>query len=230
MRFTFAHMREATAAGLALSLFAYGGFIIVEPAVGNAQSQAQSNVTQQITSELAFITTPSNVTLSPSIPGLTGGVSNGATQFRVRSNNAAGFTMTLVASSSAGMLGNSQGGTIPALTPAATGVPDFSFDSGTVGVNLARFAYTVEASTTADLDQSFRDNGTACNAGAADAADKCWLNASTTAETVINRNSATTASGATSTLKFRVVVQANPAPSLPQDTYTATTTLTVTNN
>ena len=97
-------------------------------------------------------------------------------------------------------------------------------------MNRARFGYSVEASTTADLVQAFKDDGANCNTGAGDTANSCWLNASTTAFTIVNRSTATVASGATTTIKFRVVVNPNPVPTIPDDAYVATTTLTASAN
>lgn len=223
-------MKNIIVASLIMYITVIGLFVSFEPVISQAV-QDQFEVSQVITDEITFHTTATDVSLSPALSGITGGTSNGGTQVIVRTNNSTGYTMTLTASSSAGMLGDSQGGTIPALSVSSPTVPDYSFDSGTVGANLAYFAYSVEASTTADLDPSFKDNGSnTCNTGSTDTVDKCWLNASTTAETIINRSTATEASGATSTLKFRVVIKQNPSPSLAEDTYTATTTLTATNN
>ena len=197
-------------------------FLVVEPAIGNA-IEDQFTVTQVVTAEISFLTPASDIVMSPTLAGLTGGTANGSTYVRVLTNNALGYTMTLTASSSVGMLGNSQGGSIPAYIPSDGIIPDFTF---TTPANRARFGYTVEASTTADLAQAFLDNGSLCNTGAADAVDSCWVNASTTARTIINRTSATTSSGATTTIKFRTVINSNPLPAIPQDTYVAPTTLT----
>lgn len=216
-------VRQASQSLIVLAL----AFVIFEPAI-SAAIEDQFTITQSITAEISFLTPSTDVTMGPSIAGITGGTSNGGTQVIVLTNNATGYNMTLTASSSLGMIGNGQGGTIPAYIPTATGVPDFNF---TTPANRARFGYTVEATTTNDLDQSFKDNGSnTCNTGSTDTANSCWLNASTTAETIINRSSATTASGATTTIKFRVVVNASPLPAIPQDTYVATTTLTATVN
>jgi hypothetical protein len=203
-------------------------FVIVEPAMSDAASaSSQFTETLSVTSEISFLVSGSNLTLSPSLAGITGGTANGQTSVRVLTNNAAGYSMTLTASSSLGMIGNSQGGTIPAYIPSSGTTPDFTFAAP---ANTARFGYTVEASTTDDLAQAFKDDGGACNTGSADAVDSCWLNASTSAVTVINRTTETAASGSTSTIKFRAVINSNPVPAIPQDTYVATTTLTATTN
>ncbi len=113
---------------------------------------------------------------------------------------------------------------IPAYSTVSAGVPDFTFNSPS---NTAFFGYTVEASTTADLATAFKDNAGLCNAlSGADTADSCWIDANTTPYTIINRTNETPLSGATTTLKFRVAITANPVPPLPNDNYVATTTLT----
>ena len=204
-------------------------FIVAEPAISNAVT-SQFTQTLTVTSEISFLTPATNVTLSPNIAGLTGGTANGVTQVRVLTNNALGYSMTIAASSSAGMIGNTAalGGTIPAYTPTVAGVPDYNF---TVAANKAEFGYSVEASSTTDLTQAFKDNGSnTCGTGSNDSVDKCWLNASTTAFQIINRSTYTPDSGATTTIKFRVTVNSNPSPAIPQDTYVATTTLTATVN
>ncbi len=203
-------------------------FLVVEPAIGNA-IEDQFTITQSVTAEISFLTPSSDITMSPSLAGLTGGTANGSTYVRVLTNNALGYSMTLTASSSSGMIGNTQGGTIPALVPTVANVPNYSFS--TMGSNLAGFAYTVEASTTGEVTQLFRDNGsTTCNTGSTEGTDTCWLNSSTTAVSIINRSTATPASGATTTIKFRTIIMPSPAPAIPQDTYVATTTLTAVTN
>ena len=139
--------------------------------------------------------------------------------------------MTIAASGTPAMQGNTQAGSIPDYTPGTANVPDYAFS---VAANTGEFAYTVSATTTSDLAQKFLDNGsTTCNepAGAdTTGSDTCWYGLSTVATSTINRTSETAASGATTTIFFRVQIQANPAPAIPQDTYVATTTLTATVN
>jgi hypothetical protein len=202
-------------------------FVAIEPAVSyGSTTTSQFTISQTVGTEISFATPASNVTMSPALGGVTGGTSNGSTQVVVRTNSTGGYTMTLQASSSLGMIGNaSSTNYIPAYTPATAGVPDYNF---TAPANTARFGYSVKATTTSDVAQLFLDNGTACNTGTGSTADKCWLNASTTPVTIINRTSPTPANGATTTINFRVQIQANPSPAIPNDTYVATTTLTAT--
>ena len=217
-------LKTSTTALIMLALM----FLVVEPAVSSsASASSQFTVTLNVTNEISFSQGPSNVTLLPALAGITGGTANGQTQVRVLTNNNTGYSMTLNSSSSLGMIGNGFGGVVPAYVSAVGGVPDFAF---TVPANRARYGYTVEASTTNDLATIFQDNGTTCGAGVADAVDSCWLAATTTPVTIINRTSATADNGATTTLKFRAVINSNPSPIITEDIYVSTTTLTINEN
>jgi hypothetical protein len=222
-------MTETIAGAVIISMSLYAAFVAFEPVIGVAQVQDQFIISQSITSELSFTLNAADVLMSPAIQGITGGTSNGGTQVRVLTNDTNGYSMTLRASSSAGMIGTNPANVIPYATTSSSS-PAFAFSSSTVPPNKAAFAYSVEASSTQDLDPTFRDDGSSCATGSGDTADACWLHASTTDEVIINRSTSTPASGATTTLKFRTVVQPNPSPSLNEDTYTATTTLTATAN
>ncbi len=224
---SFQRVPEIVGVVLIVAVVLYMSYLAFEPTLGIAQIEDQFIVTQVVTSEISFLTTANDVTMSPSLAGITGGTSNGQTQVVVSTNDPSGYNMTLKASSSAAMQGNTQGGEIPDYTPSTPTVPDFAFS---VAANTAEMGYTVEASTTADLDQSFKDNGSACDVGAADAVDACWLNASTTNETIVNRATETSVSGSTTTVKFRITINSSPSPLIPADTYVATTTLTATIN
>ncbi len=217
---------KLTATALIITLALAMSFLVVEPILGLA-IEDQFTITQSVTAEISFLTAATDITMSPTIAGLTGGTSNGQTQIVVNTNNAAGYTMTIVASSSPAMQGNTGGGTIPNYTPASASIPDYTFS---VTGNTGEFGYSVSASTTSDLAQKFLDNTTTCNTGSADTGTltSCWYALSTTATSTINRTTATSASGATTTIFFRVQITANPAPAIPQATYTATTTLTAT--
>ncbi len=225
-------LHDALVATLLVSFLGYASYMLLEPMTGVAASDTASFiVNQQITSEISFVATPSNITLA-AIGGLTGGDSEGYTGVRVYTNNATGFTMTITASNSPAMLGSALGGNIPDYTPATANVPDYTFSSTTAG-QQAEFGYTISASTTSDLAQKFLDDGGSnCNTGSADTNGKttCWYNLSTTATSTIVTTASTESSGASSTLYFRVHVPANPSPAVPEDTYYATSTLTATTN
>jgi hypothetical protein len=200
----------------------------VEPGLVGA-IEDQFIVTQLVSSEISFLTSAGDVTMAGTLAGLTGGTSTGSTMVRVLTNESAGYTMTIKASSSPAMLGQTQGGDIDDYTNATAGVPDFTYAVPTG----EEFAYTISASTTSDLAQKFLDNGSnTCNTGSSDSANggnlSCWYPLSTTATSTVVRSTATPVSGATSTIFFRLTI--NSGSSVPEDTYVATTTLTVTTN
>lgn len=205
-------------------------FASLEPVVGRAVDDTFI-VTQTITDEISFLVTASDVSMSPAIAGLTGGTANGSTSFVILSNSASGHTVDITFSSSTAMNGNTTTGYINNYTPSSAGVPDYTFGIGGSGTP-GEFAYSVTASetpTTAGIDQSFLNNGSACNTGSNSTAGNCWLNPSTTAERIITRTSITSYGTATTTIAFRVSLPANPSPVVPGDTYTATATLTAVN-
>ncbi len=201
-------------------------FVVFEPAISLGST---NTISQTVTTEIAFQTPATNIVLSPSIDVSVGGQASGQTQVVVITNDHLGYSMTVTASSSLGMIGNASTTLyIPAYVTSSPGTPDFTF---TTPANTAYYGYTVEASTTSDLATAFKDNSISCGVVAgSDTADRCWISASTTPYTVINRSSVTPLSGATTTLKFLVVINANPNPGIPNDTYVATTTLTATAN
>jgi hypothetical protein len=128
--------------------------------------------------------------------------------------------MNIAFSGTPAMRGNATGNT-GIINYGTTTEPTYAFFASSSAV----FAYSVSASTTADLDQSFLNNGNACNTGASQTANTCWMGASTTGFQIINRLVAATTS-ATTTLTFKVNIPNNPTPALQSDTYTATATLT----
>ncbi len=218
-------IKECTSGALILSLALLAMFVVAEPTVGRAVED-QFTVTQIITSEIAFTTNAVDVTMTPSLGGITGGTSNGTTTVVVATNDSSGYTMTIKASSSPAMQGNTQGDSIADYTPAVPGIPDFAYSVPTG----EEFGYTVSASTTADLAQKFLDNGTICNAGALDSSGSasCWAGLSTVATSTILRTTETPASGSTSSVIFKLTI--NAGGDVAEDSYTATATLTATTN
>lgn len=219
---------SALTAAVLCSLMLLASFLVLEPTVGQAQINDTFEVTQTITGEISFEQTANDVDLQPSLSGISGGTSHGSTTVRVRTNNATGYNMTIAFSSTTAMTRDGGSGYINNYAPATPGVPDYSFSNEV----FAQFAYSVVASTTSDVDQTFLDNGSnACNeAAGSNGNNTCWYNPSTTAETIINRTTATAASGATTTLKFRVHIPNEPVPAIQTGVYTATATLTATAN
>ena len=215
------NLKQATATSLLITMMLSFGYGLAEPAFLQA-IEDQFTVKQTITAEITFATPANDVVMNGSIAGITGGTSYGTSTSVVTTNNNTGFTMTLTASSSPAMVGDGFAGTIADYTPATTGIPDFTFSVPTG----AEFGFSVSASTTANLAQKFKDNGTTtCNTGSADtSAGSCWMGLSTVATSTIVTSAATSASGATSSIYFRTFL--NSGSFTIEDTYTATMTQT----
>ncbi len=219
-------MKNIFISTLILSLLMFSGYIFLEPQEVLAVED-QITVTQSVTSEIT-ITSPGNVTMSPAIVSITGNPdspSAGYAQWTIRTSNNTGFTATFKASSTV-MLGDAQDDQIDAYTEAVAGVPDYTW---TVPSGSAEFGYNATTTTAADLDVSFKSaaGSTPCNIGAVMTNDQCWLSASTSPETLINRATETTLDGVILGIKFQVELDNH---FVTEDTYTATTTVTATNN
>jgi len=218
----------ATSAALVFSL-ALGLFFAFEPAVTFGQTTDEFTVQAEITGELAFVTAADDIVLAPTIAGLTGGFSTGTTSVAVNTNNPTGYSMTIEFDEVTAMQQDTGTSSIPNYSPASGADYDFTMATGDAG-----FGYTVFSDTnTSDTNSIFLNDGASdCSSGTTGTLGKCWYNVAdaTVATDIINRNSPTPSTGATTTLAFQVGVGANPNPALPADTYTATTTLTITNN
>lgn len=169
---------------------------------------------QQLQSSYLSLTAPSDVTLLPSIGGFTGGTSNGSTTVTVLTDNAAGYSLSIQADNSPAMQNGSD--TIADYDQGADA--DYTFS---VAANDARFGFSPSS---IDVVTAFKDNGSACNAGALDTAQACWAGLATTSTIISQSSSANQPSGATTTVYFRVGVGSNAG--VTAGLYTATTTLT----
>lgn len=170
---------------------------------------------QQMQEVFISITAPGNVELAPSIPGLTGGTSNGSTTVTVTTDSASGYQLTIAAANDPAM--QSGANTIADYTPG--GDPSFTF---VTGGSDAHFGFTPEG---VDVVQRFLDNGSdTCNTGSADTALACWDGLSTSVIPIASDTDANHPNGATTTVRFRVGIGGSAAQ--PPGTYTATTTLT----
>lgn len=170
------------------------------------------------------ITHPDNVALAPSIPGITGGTGDGSAAWTVITDNSAGYSLTISATSTSGgpvMRADAGGYTFADYSPAAGigGAPDFSWS---VLSTDSEFGFTPEGT---GIVQKFQDSGGVCNVSGGDTADACWYYiATTTAETIVQNTSANHPSGTQTTIKFRATSGADHAQM--EGTYTATTTVT----
>lgn len=170
---------------------------------------------QQMQSVFLSLSSGANITLSPDLPGITGGESNGSTTFTVITDSPAGYQLLLTAEDDPA-LQRPDGAAIPDYAP--VGTADFSF---AIPVGAAVFGFSVEGE---DIANDFRDNGSDCGIGMGDTPLRCWAGLETTATEIARSVGANHPLGATTTLHFRVGV-ANAA-GISAGVYTATTTVT----
>jgi hypothetical protein len=221
-----AALQALVSASLIVTLL-FAGFMIAEPRISHGQSDTSTfRIRQTITDETSFLVDPSNVTMNGSISGITGGTATGSSKFVVKSNNATGYYVEIAYFNNAGaqaMLGDKDAGEqLRDYGGDVGGEPSYNFTASTA----AQFAYTVNSSTTADTDASFKNDGSACNTGSTQTYGKCWKKPTTSAFRIVSRSTAATV-GATSTIYFKVHVPSGAAPIPTAQTYTATATLSV---
>ena len=171
---------------------------------------------QMQTSYLAITVPPSNVSLSPPIPGITGGTSNGSTSIKVLTDNSAGYQMKIKASTSPAL--KSTNDSFADYTPAGAD-PDFTFS---ILANTSEFGFTPEGS---DIVQKFKDNGSACNTGSGDTASACWAPLSTTDQVIAQSSGSNQPSGTFTYVRFRAA--SGSSKNQQEGMYYSTTTITV---
>jgi hypothetical protein len=171
---------------------------------------------QQMQSVYISISSVSDVVMSPSIGGITGGTSNGSTVVTVTTDSPSGYQLTITASSSPALVSGSN--SFADYTTSVMGTPDYAFS---VSSSDSEFAFSPEG---ADIISKFKDDGASCNTGSGDTADRCWDSLSTSPQVVANKTSANHPSGTATTLKFRA--ESGASHLQPEGVYTATTTVT----
>ncbi len=188
-----------------------------EVATGNSTSTSFNLLAgyQQMQSAYLSLTGASAVTLSPSIPGVSGGVANGSTTVLVVTDNLAGYSLTIVAENTPAL--QSGANSISDYIPSGA-VPDFAFSTGVADAHLG---FSPEG---VDVVSRYRDNGTACGVSTLETADSCWDGLATSPITIASAASPNHPNGATTTVKFRVGVGGSVAQ--PEGLYVATTTIT----
>jgi hypothetical protein len=180
---------------------------------------------RQMQETFISINSPGDVTMSPSIPGISGGTGNGQASWTVITDNMAGYSLSLKASSTPTLLCAS-GDCTPSsdnfadYTPATPGTPDYDWSITTTD---AEFGFSPEG---AGIVQKFQDNGSACNTGSSDTTDKCWYNLGTSTETIVSTTSSNHPSGTATTVKFQA--QSGSSNVQSPGTYSAAITATAT--
>lgn len=207
-------------------------FFTIEPSVGRSAVEV-FEVHQTISGAISFLASTTDITMVGTLDGLTGGTSYGTTTARVRTNNSSGYQMVITFASTAPMVRDSGTGYISTYQY-STGTA--SYPSGFAAAVNAQIGFTVNASNTTDISPVFTHNGSVCGTSnnGSFSINNCWRGASSTnvaaSTQLILTNAPTPASGSTSTVQFRITIPNNPNPVVPDGTYTATATLTATDN
>lgn len=207
---------------LIISFLATVGFQFLEgDVVLAASSAATTTVNLTVTGGLTM-NCSSSLNLG-SISGITGGVVSSTFQCNVVDNNSSGFSMTIKATNT------------PAMSNATNSFPDYATTSDpvdydwTVMAATSGFGYTVSSSVSADAATAFKNNGSACNqGGGSNDGIHCFAGFTTVAKTIINRSSASGASGENEVIRLKA--EAGASASQPTGVYTANLVVTVTDN
>ncbi len=186
---------------------------------------------QQMQEIYLSISSPANVTMTGHIQSLAGGVATGETSWTVITDNPAGYNLSVSASTSPAMQGQSYGDNFVDYTPVGVGTADYSWS---VADSTAEFGFSPEGS---HIVQKFKDNGSdTCNIGISDTSDKCWYGFSISDEIIANSYSSNYPSGTSTTVKLKTQLYNsdgtpnNEAGMLIVDSYQATITATATAN
>jgi len=161
------------------------------------------------------ITSPADITLSPSISSTAGGASTGNAVWTVTTDSPSGYTLSIKSSTNPSMASGSDN--FADYTPAGA-VPDYSF---AIAVGAAEFGFSVEGTDTAS---TYLDDGVStCSTGSTNGTGTCWDSVTTSDKTIASRALAA-ASGVATTVKFQAEAEATASKTV--GTYTATLTLT----
>jgi hypothetical protein len=170
---------------------------------------------QQMNESFISITSSPDITL-PTMSGIGGGVSTSSAQWTVLTDNPAGYSLSIRASTSPALKAQS-GAYFADYSPAGSD-PDFVFS---INPSTSAFGFSPEGS---HIIQIYKDNGSVCNAGSLDTADRCWDSFSTIDKIISQSATANHPSGTMTTVKLR----AESGSSHIQDSGTYTAELTVT--
>ena len=231
-------MKKTLSLTLTISLIVSLSFVFFETEITKAWGPGAGPyadpiaVTQDVSDEIS-LTSPADVNMSASIPGVTGGSATGSATWTVKTNNNTGHKVELETTTAPALQGTTEGDSFADYTEAAANVPDYAW---AVAESDAEFGYTILPETPADADQSFKDDGANCNVATNNPdGTKCWIGfaGAATKEQIVNRTSETDVGGETIQVNFKAEMN-GPATDadgfLIEDVYTATITLTATMN
>jgi hypothetical protein len=169
---------------------------------------------QQMQEVFVSLTGLASVNLSPSIPGVSGGVANGSTTATVVTDSPSGYSLTIESEASPAMVFESN--TLADYHTNA--VPDYEF---AIAVTDAHFGFSPFGD---DIVDRFKNNGTSCNTGSTISNLNCWTGLSTSPTVIAEATNSNHPAGTPTRINFRVGVGGSV--NQPPGVYVATTTVT----
>lgn len=195
-------------------------FPFIEAGVVSAANPETIIARQEVTAELSMTVASTTMVLLPAIPGLTGGSGDASTTVNIITNNIQGYSVTIQASTT-GVAGAMKGDTAGGYFVDYNATTAETWANTTSG-QASQFGFGI---TNTSLSSANGATGYATCA----TYEACFSKApTTTPKTIVSVNNDTPAAGDTFQLKFRAHVPANTNPAVPEDWYTATTTVTAT--
>ena len=169
---------------------------------------------QQMQEVFLSLSVLGDVVMTPNLPGITGGTSNGSTTLTVITDSPSGYQVDISAENDPAM--QSPTNSISDYDAGVT--PDFTF---TTLDTDAHFGFSPEG---VDIVKAFKDDGLDCDINTQDTTLACWSGLSTTDTLIVSGAGANHPDGATTTLNFRVGIGGSAG--VESGVYTATTTVT----
>jgi hypothetical protein len=169
---------------------------------------------QQMFGSYISISSPADNSL-PTLNGFSGGVSTSSLVWNVLTDNPAGYSLSIQATTQPAL--KSVGASFADYAPAGSN-PDFAF---TIGAASSSFGFSPQGT---DIITKYRDNGSSCNTGSSDTVNACWDGLSTTPKVIAQ----STASNQPSGTDTSVLLEAKIGASKLQDSGAYSMTIVVT--
>ena len=175
---------------------------------------------RQMAETYLTLTAPAgNIALSPDLGGVSGGTANGNGTWTVETDNLAGYTLSIKATSSPALV--SETSSFADYTPVAAGTPDYDWGLASANSEFGFSPYNASS----QIDK-FKNDGGDCAIGANISDGQCWYGLSTSNETIVNRSSYTDTDGEDTKINFRAEIGGLQA----AGTYTASMVVTAVSN
>lgn len=197
---------------------------IGEPVAGTATSTSyklRMGYQSMLESYISLAVSMDSVVMLPAINGMAGGTATGTFSATVITDNPAGYSLYVNASTSPALKSSSY--SFADYTPATAATPDYAWS---IVATASEFGFSAEGS---DITQTFKDNGAdTCATSTNDTADRCWYGFSATTQQVSRVYSVNYPLGTATTIKLQA--QAGSARMQEVGTYSAIITTTAVAN